>query len=106
MDADSAVKLILAFSVGASLLLISFQIARILGNTADIIKELRKVAKNLGEASDMVLEDYAQLRIVIRSMTDIFSGISSLLGPFAALMKFFSSRKKTSEEEIAPTSEQ
>jgi ABC-type transporter Mla subunit MlaD len=98
MDPDAAVKLILATSVGFSLVIISFQISRIFGVLADVLKDFRRVVQNLGTASDMFLSDYEQIHKIIANLTKALSGLAGLFAPITALMAMLDRKNQKSKE--------
>jgi len=99
MTVDEIVKLILAFSVGFSLVVISWQIAMVFGGLAGVIRDFRKAVQNLGTASDMILEDYNAVRKLIYSLKDGLGGISAVFGAINGLSKMMSGRRGNKEEQ-------
>lgn len=79
MEIDAIVKLILALSVGFSLVGISFQIARFIGSLTDTVHDARKVVQNAGVLTDMGLEDYKQIRRLVTGLTQVFAGLGGLM---------------------------
>lgn len=96
ISVDEIVKLILAISVGFSLLMISFQLARVLSKAADAIQDLRRGLQNFSKASDMVLEDYLQIRKLINLVTGLKS---SLWEPLKVLMRILNKEEEESTKQ-------
>lgn len=93
MDTNQVIQLILAVSVSFAIVAISLQVAILVGNFAGIIKDARKPVQNVGELSDLTLEDYKTIRRAIYSIKNSF-------GAFKVLFKVFSRRngKKNTTE--------
>lgn len=101
MTVDEIVKLILAFSVGFSLVVISWQIAMVFGGLAGVIRDFRRAVQNLGTASDMILEDYNAVRKLLYSLKDGLGGIAAVFGAVNGLSKLVSGRKDDQVEQEA-----
>lgn len=87
MTVDELIKLLLVLSVAISLLAISLQVARLVGSLASVIGELRRVTKNFGEISDMVTEDYNEIRGVIKSVIRLLTGLNeNVIDPINKLL--------------------
>jgi hypothetical protein len=99
MDPDAVVKLILAISVGFSLIVISLQIARVFGGVADLLKDMRRVTQNLGVASDMFLKDYEMIHNFIGSLGKMVEGAAGFLAPFAFFSKMFEKKENKAESQ-------
>ncbi len=82
MSVDDIVKLLLALAVSSSLVVISYEIARLIGKLADTVQDLRRAVQNVSTASDMVLEDYQQVRKILQTFTDIVENFEeNILSP-------------------------
>lgn len=99
MNVDDFVKITLALSVAFSLVGISFQIMRLIGKLADSLQDLRKAIQNISNMSDMVLEDYMEVRTILRAVIDLvknfrsqviepLSKLGGAVSALAGLMKF------------------
>lgn len=88
MDVDAIVKLLLAASVAISLLVIAIQIARVLSSVVDLMRDVRRVTNNVGDASDMIMEDYKTVRGLIADLGSVFGGLSAVLAPLTRILNF------------------
>ncbi len=88
ISVDDIVKLILVISVSFSLVVIAWQLARLIGAATGLVREIEETAKNVSEGSDMVLDDYRKLRGVVDMVTGLFNNVAqikSLLENFTSL---------------------
>jgi hypothetical protein len=78
---------------------------RVIGGAADLLSDLRKTIKNIGEITDKVVEDYKALSKVIELITNTLSGINDkVLTPlvsFGSVIGMFSGffNKNKSQED-------
>ncbi len=96
MDINQVIQLVLAVSVSFAVVAISLQIAILVGSLSGMVKDARKPVQNVGELSDLALEDYKTIRRAIYSVKNLFSA-------FKALSKLFPGKKgdKTSTDTSA-----
>jgi hypothetical protein len=87
---DEVSKLIFIISISFGVLAITFQLARILGKTADILQDLRHSIKNLGSFSDQLLEDYKVLSEALKGITSFLLHFNdNVLSPIKTFTGFF-----------------
>ncbi len=109
MVVDDIIKLLLAISVSISLVGISWQIARLIGKVADSLQDLRKALQNISTATDLFLEDYNDVRKVLRKVLNIFDNLGTIAAPFAKFSSFLAGmagKGKEDDEEIEEVSEE
>jgi hypothetical protein len=104
MSVDEFVKLVLGLAVAFAIIGIAFQLMRLLGKTVDIVEEVKRPAKNIGDLSDMLVEDYNSVRGIVKDISKFASSIRSFVsGPSIGLGGIFNLlgklRGKSSEEE-------
>jgi hypothetical protein len=97
MDSDAVVKLVLALSVGFSLVIISIQIARVFGGVADLLKDLKRVTTNIGSASDLFLKDYEMIHQLLANVTKFIEGIAGVVAPIALISNWFKKEQHKAE---------
>lgn len=101
MSVDEITKLILVLSVSFAIVGIAFQFMRLIGKLTDSLQDLRKAIQNISKASDMILDDYTEIRVVLHKVLDIANNITSFLGPLksaASLAKRFAGKRNRAEE--------
>src|SRR5262245_32039793 len=72
MSIDEVAKLIFIISISFAILMVGFQLARILGKTADILQDFRKSIRNIGNLSDQLVDDYKVVSAAVKAITDFF----------------------------------
>ena len=88
MNVDDIVKLMLALAISVSLVGISYQIMRLIGKLADSIQDLRRAVQNVSSASDMILEDYGEIRKLLRVFMDVVGNFEeNILSPIRLVTK-------------------
>jgi len=100
MSVDDFVKIILAVSVAFAIAGISFQIMRLLDKMTDLLKEASNPVKNISTLSDYLLEDYNEIRKVLRSTLNAIGSAGELFSSLKALSLFkgFIKKKSSSKE--------
>lgn len=90
MDIDEITKLMLIGSISISILLVSFQLSRVLSRFADVIGDLRKSVKNIGAVTDQFVEDYESISKTIRSLSKTIDKINlNVLAPISKVSAIF-----------------
>ena len=95
---DATVQLILAISVSFAIVVVSYNLARLIGTAVTLLQELRRPLQNVSEITDLAVDDYKRIRGVL----DFFTGLSSSLGSLKAitdLVKRFGSDKEEEQKE-------
>jgi hypothetical protein len=108
LNVDDIVKLLLAGSIAFAIVIISFQLMRLIGGLASVVQDMRRAVQNLGKASDMALEDYAKVRRILDSLTSTVTNFrSTILEPLSVLRGYMgrSNKAGAGAENDAPASE-
>jgi uncharacterized protein YoxC len=91
MNMDDLSKLILVLAVSFAIVLISIGLYKILNSLSGSIEDFRKTIKNVSSLSDMVLEDYTNVREEVYSFKKWAEGFkSSFLDPLKQAGKIVS----------------
>jgi hypothetical protein len=86
MTVDELLKIVVVVGVTFSIVGISWQIMRLISKLADTVQDTRRVVQNVGEVSDLAVEDYKSVRGIVKSVGNIgaaFEGITKLMGRFS-----------------------
>ena len=78
MNVDDIVKLLLAISVAFAIIGISYALIRFILKLTDTVEDVRKPIQNIGQLSDLALEDYKSIRGVIATVAKISKGLNTL----------------------------
>jgi len=102
MNVDDFAKILLVIAVSISLLGISYQTMRLIGSTADSIKDLRKVLQNFGTLSDKFIVDYTYITDKLKNIVDTVGGFATnIVDPLKTIFSFvgkFKRGKKSKDE--------
>jgi len=79
MLVDDIVKLLLAGSFSFSIIGISYALIKFILSTVDIVKEVKRPVANIGELSDLALEDYRNIREIIKTLTRVVKSVNGYL---------------------------
>lgn len=102
MSVDEVTKLIFILSISLGILGISFQLARILGKTADIIGDLRRSVQNIGNLSDKFVDDYAYVSDAIKGVAGFVIHFNkNILDPLKNVIGIFSRFRRDEEDDTA-----
>ncbi len=82
-NADDFVKIILAVSCSLALVGIAFAIVRLLNKVTATIEDARKPIQNIGEVSDLALDDYKHVRGFVSNSLGVFSFIKNLTSGYS-----------------------
>lgn len=104
MSVDDLSKLMISMAVTFAIVVIAFGLFRILNNLASTISDLRKAVQNTSAISDLILEDYTNIREKAYSILSDLTGtilepLSLFLKLFGAFRGFFVGKDKDSSEE-------
>lgn len=101
MNIDDFVKLMLTLSFSFAIIGISYALIRIVLKASDIVEELKKPVQNIGELSDLTLEDYKSIRGIIRTVANLADGINGFLeGPLKIVNKFKKAQNKNEDSQL------
>lgn len=90
MTVDDFLKIVIVVGVTFSIVGISWQIMRLVSKLADTVQDTRRVVQNVGEVSDLAVEDYRSVRGIIKSVGNIgatFDGVTKLMNRFSGKSK-------------------
>ncbi len=79
-NVDDFVKIVLTVSCAIALVGIAIAIMRLLNKVTVTIEDARKPIQNIGEVSDMALNDYKEVRGFVSDSLGVFSFIRGLTG--------------------------
>lgn len=99
ISVDDIVKLILVISVSFSIVIIAWQLARLIGAAVGLVNEIEETAKNVSEGSDMVLDDYRKVRGVLDMLSGLFNNVAqikTMLEGFSSILGKDEKEKKKS----------
>ncbi len=95
MSVDEAVKLILAISFAFAIVGIAYSLIKLILKVSDVVEDTRKPVQNIGNLSDMLLEDYDRVRGVIDIVEDVGIALKNLFSdPVNIVSKLFNRVKK------------
>jgi hypothetical protein len=97
LTVDDFVKLILVISVSFAIVIVAWQVARLLGAVTANLQDMRKILQNAGQLSDTMLQDYNRLREFVGSIKGVFSGfgvVKEVVEKFTGLLNFGRSSEK------------
>jgi len=77
MITDDIVKLLLSGSFSFAIIGISYALIRFIFSCTAIVQEVKKPVSNIGLLSDLALEDYKNIRGIVKSISKIANGVSS-----------------------------
>lgn len=101
MNVDDFVKIVLVLGFTFSMVGISFQIMRLIGKFTASLQDLRKTFQNVSTASDMAVEDYGKIRVVLNSVLGAVDNIQNVLSPLknvASILSLFGQKKPEEPE--------
>ena len=100
-------RLMLASGITISLVGISIQIMRLIGAVVGNVQDLRRSVQNIGKVSDFLLEDYLEIRKVLRRLINFVSNLQdNLFGPLktvSGLISRFGGGEKQSRKQDSDT---
>lgn len=87
MSVDDIVKLLLAGSFSFAVIGISYALMRLIQKGTEVVEDVRKPIQNVGELSDLALEDYKNIRGIIGTITKIANRVNGYLEDPMKLIK-------------------
>lgn len=100
INIDDVVKLLLAVSVSFSIVVVAWQLARLIGASVEVVKDVEKTAENFSDGSDMILEDYKRIRNVVDSFSNLFQNISQIKSLLEGLTGILGGDEEVEEAEV------
>jgi hypothetical protein len=80
ISVDDIVKLLLAVSVAFAIVIIAYQISKLISETRGLVHDTRKPVNNVGEASDLLLDDYKSVRRITNRAGQYVQSLVPLAG--------------------------
>jgi hypothetical protein len=81
-NVDDFVKVVLALSCSFALVGIAYAIIKTLNKVTDTIEDARKPIQNIGEVSEMAVDDYKGVRSLVTNVFGFTSVIKNLTSKF------------------------
>ena len=98
---DDIVKLLLAGSFSFAIIGISYAVIRFVLKVTDIAQDLRRPVQNVGELSDLALEDYKSIRGIIATIAGLVSKVNETIkNPLELFNKFSKFTKRKTESSL------